>query len=278
MGPHGLQGRKDAGTLTVRCGAVEGTLKSSKDRSGCHQSATFPLKEEREPWRTRAGGFRHEPPRETSRPKEGRGRIQEGERGGAGRKVGVRPEGWAPASTSVLFLFVEQGRMSVCLEKKKKDSKAVLENWSVGNFNPLCKSKGGKHGTVATAGLGTEGDHGFHAKRGARGAEELKAAGWGYDDGTISNLAPFPICRLEAAEASDLINIYTVPFYHGNANDTHWRCSRRWEARKWGAGPLSGVRPWPCDLGDYITAAGPGGQSPAGSPVPGGRELPRRGG
>lgn len=80
---------------------------------------------------------------------------------------------------------------------------------------------------MATAGLGTEGDQGFHAKRGAQGAEELKAAGWGYDDGTISNLAPFPTRRSEAAEAPDLINIYTVPFYHGNANDTHRRCSRR---------------------------------------------------
>lgn len=105
-------------------------------------------------------------------------------------------------------------------KKKKKNSKGVLENRSVGNFNPLCKRKGGQCGSVATAGLGTEGDRGFHAKRGAQGAEGLKAAGWGGDDddGSVSNLP--------RAEASDLINVYTVPFYHSNANGTHRRCRR----------------------------------------------------
>lgn len=109
--------------------------------------------------------------------------------------------------------------MSVCF-KKKKNSKGVLENRSVGNFNPLCKRKGGQCGSVATAGLGTEGDRGFHAKWGAQGAEGLKAAGWGGDDddGSVSNLP--------RAEASDLINVYTVPFYHSNANGTHRRCRR----------------------------------------------------
>lgn len=33
-------------------------------------------------------------------------------------------------------------------------------------------------------------------------------------------MVPFPICHSEASEASDLINIYTVPFDHVSAEDT----------------------------------------------------------
>lgn len=147
--------------------------------------------------------------------------MQEDKRGGAGRKAGGSlARGVGSCQHLGPVLCAEQGRMSVCLKKKKKNSKGVLENRSVGNFNPLCKRKGGQCGSVATAGLGTEGDRGFHAKRGAQGAEGLKAAGWGGDDddGSVSNLP--------RAEASDLINVYTVPFYHSNANGTHRRCRR----------------------------------------------------
>ena len=49
-------------------------------------------------------------------------------------------------------------------------------------------------------------------------------------DGTISSLP------LRSGEAADLINIYSEPFYHVNANDACQRCSGRCQAQKWGAG------------------------------------------
>ena len=53
-------------------------------------------------------------------------------------------------------------------------------------------------------------------------------------DGTISSL---PLGSGEAAaEAADLINIYSEPFYHVNADDACQRCSGRCQAQKWGAG------------------------------------------
>lgn len=95
----------------------------------------------------------------------------------------------------------------------------------------------------------------FHDKQAVQGAEEFTAAGWGYGADTIFNLP------LGSSRGPDLINIYTVPFYHVNANDTHQRRSSCSQARMWGAGPLWGVRLWPCDLGEPITAAQPGSQS-----------------
>lgn len=45
-------------------------------------------------------------------------------------------------------------------------------------------------------------------------------------------MVPFPICHSEAGGTSALINIYTVPFHHEDANDTHQRCSIRWGGKK----------------------------------------------
>lgn len=47
-------------------------------------------------------------------------------------------------------------------------------------------------------------------------------------------MVPFPICHSEAGETSAPINIYTVPFHHADANDTHQRCGIRW----WRGGSL----------------------------------------
>lgn len=57
-------------------------------------------------------------------------------------------------------------------------------------------------------------------------------------------MVPFPICHSEAGETSGLINIYTVPFHHEDANDTHQRCSIRWGGKEpcgtWGERPTVG--------------------------------------
>lgn len=204
----------------MRCGGGDTVLQSSKHRSeGCHRSATFPLKEKGKPGEPEPAASGANPAEKHPVPRrEGAAcRRTSAEEPGGKRESGQRG-GLLPAPRS--RPLCRTGENECLFKKKKKNSKGVLENRSVGNFNPLCKRKGGQRGSVATAGLGTEGDRGFHAKRGAQGAEGLKAAGWGGDDddGSVSNLP--------RAEASDLINIYTVPFYHSNANGAHRRCRR----------------------------------------------------
>lgn len=67
-------------------------------------------------------------------------------------------------------------------------------------------------------------------------------------------MVPFPICHSEAGGTSALINIYTVPFHHEDANDTHQRCSIRWGGKSLRS---PGERPLPRELGSgpmsYVT-------------------------
>lgn len=97
-------------------------------------------------------------------------------------------------------------------------------------------------------------------------------------------MAPFPICHSEAAaEAADLINIYSVPLYHANADATCQGCSGRCRAESGEQGSLWGSRGWPWDPGERVPAAWPGGQSLApptgvgGEPVPSTPAPPGRG-
>lgn len=62
-------------------------------------------------------------------------------------------------------------------------------------------------------------------------------------------MVPFPICHSEAGKTSAPINIYTVPFHHADANDTHQRCAYGgvgWGLKdrgELGSDPLSRVTP-----------------------------------
>lgn len=79
----------------------------------------------------------------------------------------------------------------------------------------------------------------FHAKLAAQEAGGLKAElelRWYHFQSAT---------RKEAGKTSALINIYTVPFHHEDANDTHQKCGIRWgseepaepgESLPWGAG------------------------------------------
>lgn len=57
-------------------------------------------------------------------------------------------------------------------------------------------------------------------------------------------MAPFPICHSEAAAASDLINIYTVPFNHANANDTRGDAETQPAGSEASAGRCPGPVTW----------------------------------
>lgn len=62
-------------------------------------------------------------------------------------------------------------------------------------------------------------------------------------------MVPFPICHSEAGETSAPINIYTVPFHHVDANDTHQRCGIRWGGGEpEGPGEASAMGSWALTL------------------------------
>lgn len=80
--------------------------------------------------------------------------MQEDERGGAGRKAGGSlARGVGSCQHLGPVLCAEQGRMSVCLKKKKKEFKGRLRKPVCGKFQPSLQKK---RGSVRLGGHGWE--------------------------------------------------------------------------------------------------------------------------
>lgn len=144
----------------------------------------FLTSREEEPWRTRASGFQGKSLRETPQTKKtsSTSRKSGGEIWGGGGSPARRVAAcWHLSSLP----FWRTGE-SVYL-KKKENSKPVLENWSVGDLNPLCKRKW----VNVAQWRRLRGGEDLHAKLGAQEAEGLGAAVG------VRVMAPFPICHSE---------------------------------------------------------------------------------
>lgn len=145
--------------------------------------------------------------------------------------------GWEPwgSDTGPLkwpFLSGEQGEPSASLGENRREFKPGLRELGSGETEPLCKgNRADKRGPTETgAGDGGKLRLSMPSPAAPR-AERLEAAGWSYEDGTISNL---PLGS--SSEATDLINIWRATLYHANADATCQGCSGRCRSRKWGAG------------------------------------------
>lgn len=150
-GPSWFTGKKGPGVGGTRTGPDDmaqweghhpGGFRG-KDESGCRSSATSWTSRDGKARRTTAGGSQGKPVRETSRTRKSRGYSRElgVDRGRGGSPArGMGAAGTGPLATLPLWRTGESERL---LRRKKENPNPALENWSVGNLNPLCKGKRG---------------------------------------------------------------------------------------------------------------------------------------
>lgn len=165
-----------------QCGAVEGTLfcrAQSIDRKDVIDQPRFHLRRrgnlenqsQRPPARTPR---RNIPRRGEKGPRAGgRARRSRAESGSLARGVGSCQH-LGPV------LCAEQGRMSVCLKKKKKEFKGRLRKPVCGKFQPSLQKKRGSMRLGGHGGAGNRGGPGFPCQTGRSGSRGIESRwlGW----------------------------------------------------------------------------------------------------